>query len=214
MVDVIHLVRHGEVDNPDHVVYADLPGFGLSETGWAQATAAGAFLANRPVIGIYSSPLTRAMQTAEAIAEPHRMSVEVVDALTEFGLSVRWRGVRWEDLSDRFPGEIEAYLSHPWDLPFSPEPLEHMMERMVEAVQHLAGISDGGEVVIVSHQDPVQAALVGLTDRPLTSFPTGKPGHTEVITLQPANLWREVSRWSPPIGGRQFPPPPGASGTI
>lgn len=212
MVDAIHLIRHGEVDNPDHVVYADLPGFGLSETGRAQARAAGEFLSDRPVPGVYSSPLRRALQTAEAIAAPHGQSVEVLDELTEFGLSVHWRGFKWEELSDRFPGEVEAYLDHPWDLPFSPESLEQMMERMAAAVTRLARTHNGGEPVIVSHQDPIQAALVGLTDRPLESFRDRKPDHAEVITLQTGTGWHEATRWSPPISGRPFPPPPGDAG--
>lgn len=213
MANVVHLIRHGEVDNPEHVVYADLAEFGLSETGQAQARAAGAFLSDRPVLGVYSSPLTRALQTAEAIAAPHGRSVEVVDELTEFGLSIRWRGFKWEELDDRFPGEVEAYLDHPWDLRFSPESLEQMMERMVAAVTRLAGTHNDGEPVIVSHQDPIQAALMGLTDRPLESFGDRKPNHAEVITLQTGTGWHEATRWSPPIAGRPFPPSPGDAPT-
>ncbi|MFQ5427057.1 MAG: histidine phosphatase family protein, partial [Gaiellales bacterium] len=49
MLHTIHLVRHGEVENPDHVVYADLPGFGLSATGSAQAEAAANHLHDKRV---------------------------------------------------------------------------------------------------------------------------------------------------------------------
>ena len=58
---VIHLIRHGEVDNPRDVVYADMPGFGLSETGRRQAEAAGSYLAATPLVRIVSSPLDRAL---------------------------------------------------------------------------------------------------------------------------------------------------------
>jgi broad specificity phosphatase PhoE len=207
MVDAVHLVRHGEVANPDHVVYADLPGFELSATGWVQARAAGEFLAGRPVVAIYSSPLTRAAQTAGEIAVPHGLEVETVDQVTEFGLSHRWRGFRWEELDQLFPGEIEAYLENPWDLPFSPESLEQMTHRMVEAVTGLAQTHNGGEMVVVSHQDPVQAARVELTERPREVFGVDKPGHAEVITLRPGAQWTEIARWLPPVESAPFPPP-------
>jgi broad specificity phosphatase PhoE len=202
----VHLVRHGEVENPDHIVYADLQEFGLSTNGQAQASEAAAFLADRPISAVCTSPLTRAVQTAMAIAIPHRIEIDVVDDLGEFGLSMRWRGLRWEELDHLFPEEVAAYLDHPWDLPFSPESLNEMAGRMESAVRsrHLA--YPEGELVVVSHQDPVQAALFSLTGRPFSSFSSDKPGHAEVITLEPGTPWRETTRWVPATDSGLFPP--------
>ena len=207
MSNKVHLVRHGEVDNPDHIVYADLQEFGLSEKGQAQAEETARYLADRPISAVCSSPLTRSVQTAEAIAIPHRIEVEVIDALGEFALSMRWRGVRWEELNERFPGEVAAYLDHPWDLPFSPESLDEMADRMEAAIhnRHLA-VPDG-ELVVVSHQDPVQAARLSLTGRPFSLFVDDKPEHAEVVTLEPGTPWRETTRWAPSIKSGFFPPP-------
>lgn len=207
MTGNVHLIRHGEVENPDHVVYADLQEFGLSETGDAQAREAALRLSNRPISAVFSSPLTRAIQTARAIGAPHNTSIEIVNELTEFGLSVRWRGVRWVDLNKRFPGEVEAYLDHPWDLPFSPESLAEMSRRMAAAIRSRRLARPIGELVFVSHQDPVQAARLALTEQPSTSFSDEKPEHAEVITLEPGAPWREVARWTPSVGGGPFPPP-------
>ena len=63
------LVRHGEVLNPDHVVYADLPGFGLSNRGRAQAEETAEHLATSGAAVVVSSPLLRAVQTAGPIAD-------------------------------------------------------------------------------------------------------------------------------------------------
>lgn len=64
----IHFVRHGEVHNPDGVLYARLPGFRLSERGQDQARAAGAALRARPLAALFSSPQQRAQETAGFIA--------------------------------------------------------------------------------------------------------------------------------------------------
>lgn len=211
MASRVHLIRHGEVDNPDHIVYADLQEFGLSGIGEAQAKEAATYLSDHSIAAVCASPLTRAVQTAMVIAAPHGIEIDVVDDLTEFGLSVRWRGLRWETLDDEFPGEMTAYLNHPWDLSFSPESLHEMADRMEAAIlsQHLS--HSDGELVVVSHQDPVQAVRLALTGRRVSSFASDKPGHAEVITVEPGTPWRETRRWRPATEGGTFPPPTGAS---
>ena len=78
------LVRHGEVENPDRVVYADLPGFGLSDRGKSEAAAAAGFLAPLGVAAIYASPLERAQETASFISEACGVAIETRDDLTEW----------------------------------------------------------------------------------------------------------------------------------
>ena len=65
MTTTIHLVRHGEVHNPDDIYYGRIPGYRLSERGREQAAAAGKFLAKRRLAAIYASPQQRAQETAE-----------------------------------------------------------------------------------------------------------------------------------------------------
>ena len=72
----VHLLRHGEVHNPDRVLYGRLPGFGLSELGIAQAGLAADFLAQRPIGHLVSSPLERAQQTARPLADPPVLIVD------------------------------------------------------------------------------------------------------------------------------------------
>ena len=206
----LHLVRHGEVNNPDHVVYADLDGFGLSERGVAQAEAAAARLASAPVALVVVSPLQRARETAGVIASAHPNARSIVDdRLTEWRLGSRWAGTVWEDLPDRFPGELEAYLAHPEDLPFSPETLEAAGERFAAAAAEAFASIPTGDVVIVSHQDPVQAGRLTLTERSFDNFHQHKPGHAAVITLatsaEPDPGWRRVDWWEPDQGPA-FPP--------
>ncbi len=204
---IIHFVRHGEVENPDHIVYADLPGFGLSARGAIQVGETADYLAGKRIGAVWTSPLLRAKQTAERIAAPHAVEICVSNALTEWGLSQRWRGVRWEELANRFPGELAAYFDHPWDLPFSSESLHAVVERMTTLVQDLRR-TYAGELVVVSHQDPLQAARLALTDGDLRAFWEGKPDHAEVVTLAADGGWAEVGRWKPPSSSTRFPPAP------
>lgn len=69
----IHFVRHGKVYNPDHLLYERLPDFHLSDLGRRMAQATAAYLANSPqtntISAVYSSPLDRTRETADAILD-------------------------------------------------------------------------------------------------------------------------------------------------
>jgi broad specificity phosphatase PhoE len=160
------------------------------------------------VVAVVTSPLLRARTTAEAIAAHHSLEVVVDPRLTEWRLSSRWAGHVWEQLEEAFPGELTAYLEHPTELDFSPEPISTVAARMAEAVGAALVGAAGGEVVVVSHQDPVQAARLALTGRNLTELNEDKPAHAELVTLHRAveeGAWVEQARWRPEQG-QTFPP--------
>ncbi len=196
VVGSIFLVRHGEVRNPDHVVYANLPGFPLSAAGRRQAAAVADHLPHgAPVV---TSPLGRAVETAQIIANHTDGDVVIDDALTEWALGSRWAGRVWEQLEDSFPGELTAYLEHPEDLPFSPEPLADLARRVGGAIRSRRDVSEG-PLIFVSHQDPIQAARLFLTGRPLAGLNRDKPVHAEAVELVAAATgpWIERDSWAP-----------------
>lgn len=197
MAVLVHFVRHGEVDSPDHLVYAGLPGFGLSSHGIEQARRAGRYLGPRPVVAIWSSPLERSLRTAEAIAARSTVPVKVDPDLTEWSLMSRWRGCTWRDVPVKFPGELEAYLDHPDDLPFADESLNEVADRVAGVARRLDRDHPHGDVVIVSHQDPIQAARLRLLGASLVDLQTEQPGLGAVITLRPGPSWSEETTWEP-----------------
>jgi broad specificity phosphatase PhoE len=208
----LHLLRHGEVHNPDGVVYGSLPGFGLSERGIEQAGAAADHLAALDVSAIFTSPLDRARQTAAAVADRTGLVAAVDERLVEWELGTRWAGVSWDDLAVRFPGETDAYLAHPHDLSFAPESLSAVAGRMRRVVEDLADLP--GAVVLVSHQDPIQALRLVMTGAPLSVLQSGKPGHGSVVTLRrDGSRWLEMGYWAPPQGPA-FPPLPEQDGAV
>lgn len=195
MTAPVYLVRHGEALNPDHLVYADLPGFGLSDRGREEALAAADRLG--AVAAVVTSPLTRARETAVVIAEPSAIDPIVDSELTEWLLLRRWRGHRWEALDAAFPNELAAYLADPSDLPFSPESLGELARRSAGAARRWRA-AVAGPLVIVSHQDPVQAARLALTGRPVSGLHDDKPEHGSIIELAAGeHPWTEQGSWSP-----------------
>jgi broad specificity phosphatase PhoE len=197
MAALVHLVRHAEVDNPDHLVCGSMPGFDLSPHGLEQARRVGRYLGPRPVVAIWSSPRQRSLRTAEEIAARSTVPVRVHPDLTDWELTERWEGHPWKSISSRFPGELDAYLDHPAKLDFVSEQLSDVAGRVAAVARRLDQEHPHGDVVIVSHQDPIQAARLFLTGDGLDSLHEGRPSHGSVITLRPGQTWREETSWEP-----------------
>lgn len=150
---IVHLVRHGEVHNPDGVLYGRIPGFGLSEAGRVMAKGAADFLAGRDIIVLRSSPLERALETAEPISAELGLPIEVDDRLIE-----PWNyfeGMRFAvgDGALRKPRHWMALRN-----PFRPswgEPYQEVAARVLAAAGDAARAAAGHEAVCVSHQMPI-----------------------------------------------------------
>ncbi|NOX22130.1 MAG: histidine phosphatase family protein [Actinobacteria bacterium] len=197
----IHLVRHGHVHNPRHLVYASLPGFGLSDEGNKQAATLALRLSGMAIARIVSSPLERAIQTATPLASALNLPIIIDHDLSEWRLLDRWAGHSWDSLHESFPTEVEAYLGDPRVLPFAEESLDAMARRCTDAIQRHA--VDIGDTVFVFHQDPVEASTRVLTRSTLDGFHLEKPEHGEIRTLvRTATGWqrRAMEETPPPIG--------------
>ncbi|MCW2709073.1 MAG: hypothetical protein JWM22_2915, partial [Frankiales bacterium] len=83
MRTTVHLLRHGEVFNPTGVLYGRLPGFRLSDDGRQMAVEASLALKGRDVTEVVASPLLRAQETAEPIADVFGLGITTDDRLIE-----------------------------------------------------------------------------------------------------------------------------------
>ena len=128
-MSLVHLARHGHVHNPDDVVYARLPGFGLSAMGRMQAAALASRLETRQLTRIVASPLQRAVETALPVGADHGLTVEIDPDLSEWAMLDEWAGLGWSDLPVRFPRQFEAFMSTP-DRLSGPESLADLAARM------------------------------------------------------------------------------------
>lgn len=155
--DVVHLLRHGEVHNPAGILYGRLPDYHLSRRGVAMAQLVADHLANAPIGLVTASSLERAQETAAPIAAAHGLGVHTDDRVIEAGN--HFEGKRF--------GHAQGSLRHPanWPLLVNPlrpswgEPYRSIAARMLAAIAAARGaareLSDGGQVVIVSHQLPI-----------------------------------------------------------
>lgn len=153
---VVHLVRHGEVDNPGGVLYGRMPGFHLSELGRQMAARTAAYLAERDITHLVSSPLERAQETIEPLAEALKLSVKLDDRVVEAGNDFEGLTVGKNPkqlLNPRFWGKLTNPLKPSWG-----EPYAEIAQRMEAATRDARAAADGHEAVIVSHQLPVWVA--------------------------------------------------------
>jgi broad specificity phosphatase PhoE len=166
---IVHLVRHGEVENPEGVLYGRLPGFRLSEAGRLMAKAAADYLAGRDVTVLRSSPLQRALETAEPIAAEFGLPAEEDGRLIE----------PWNHFEGMRFGVGDGALRQPrhWIYlrnPFRPswgEPYREVAARMLAAVKDAAVEADGHEAVCVSHQLPIWVTRRKVEGRPMWHDP-------------------------------------------
>jgi broad specificity phosphatase PhoE len=166
----VHLLRHGEVQNPDHVMYGRLPGYHLSSFGRRMAERAAKALLDRDVTYLVSSPLERAQETAAPLATALGLPVHLDDRLLEAENSFQGKPF----------GPGDRAWAHPsaWPLlrnPFRPswgEPYAHIAARMLAAVWSAREAAEGHEAVCVSHQLPIWTLRRLVEGKPLSHIPT------------------------------------------
>lgn len=166
-VTLIHVVRHGEVRNPDGILYGRLPGYLLSELGEQMAQAAADHLADRDIRYVVSSPLERAQQTAAPIARAHGLDVATDDKLIES--SNRFEGLRIQRRTLLRLASLPAILN-----PLRPswgEPYAHIAARMRLALDEAREHAEGREGVMVSHQLPIWMLRRSVQGRRLAHHP-------------------------------------------
>lgn len=175
----VHLVRHGEVENPKGIIYGRLPGYNLSERGLRQAAAAGRRLAHADVGAIWSSPLERAQETAAAIAAHHDVEVTTDERIIESDSTLEgvsrtvWRLLRNPVHWWRFRNPIK---------PSWGESFAAVGARMVDAITDALAQAEGRDVVIVSHQTPVLVARLALAKRRVPPWLGRVPCETGSVT--------------------------------
>jgi broad specificity phosphatase PhoE len=168
---VVHLLRHGEVHNPDGVLYGRLPGYHLSVTGKLMAAAAADFFEGRPVAAVFASPLERAQETARPVAERLGLDIVTDDRLIESGNVLEGKAVSLTRLAVN--PENWRYL---WN-PFRPswgEPYRHVADRMRQVIDLAREAARGREAVLVSHQLPIWVSRLAAEHRRLWHNPRSR----------------------------------------
>lgn len=165
----IHLVRHGEVDNPTGILYGRRPGFRLTPLGRAMGEEVGRAFAERDIRYVAASPLQRAQETAEPTVAATGLPMEIDDRLIE--------------ADNKFEGiavnKNRAVLAHPryyswYSNPLRPswgEPYTEIVRRMSGAIVEALDRARGGEAALFSHQLPIWTMRRFVERKPLAHDP-------------------------------------------
>src|SRR5690606_32926531 len=172
----VHLVRHGEVHNPDGILYGRLPGYRLSERGQAMARRLAEHFsqpaddgASPDVAVVVASPLERAQQTATPVAQALGLELGTDDRLIEAGNYFQGMTFGVGDGSLRQPRHWPR-LWNPWR-PSWGEPYHEQVARMMGAVHSAREQAEGREAVLVSHQLPIWVTRLAAEKRPFIHDP-------------------------------------------
>lgn len=159
----VHVMRHGEVYNPTKILYGRLPGFRLSTLGEQMASRAGEYFADKDIAYVVASPLERAQQTANPVAQVHNLPLNTDLNLIEADNVFEGERVSVGDGVLRMP----STWRHLWN-PFKPswgEPYVEIAARMRVAIEAARDAARGREAVCVSHQLPIWIARLDAEKR-------------------------------------------------
>ncbi|MFJ2186635.1 histidine phosphatase family protein [Kitasatospora sp. NPDC087861] len=146
-------MRHGEVHNPEGILYGRLPGYRLSELGREMAERVAEDLAGRDITHVVASPLERAQETAGPIAKALGLDVAADERLIEADNIFQGKTFGVGDGSLKNPGYWK-YLTNPFK-PSWGEPYLDQVVRMMGALGAARDAARGHEAVCVSHQLPI-----------------------------------------------------------
>jgi broad specificity phosphatase PhoE len=167
MATHIVLVRHGQTGWNLEERFRGTADVALNARGTQQAEAAARRLSGEPIRAVYSSPLVRAQQTAGFIADPHGLSVEVVDAFASVDYG-DWEGMLESEVAEQYPDLYRRYRTRP-DLVDFPngESLAILRTRAMTALGEIFRLHPDERVVVVTHQvvtRTVLCAVLGVTN--------------------------------------------------
>ena len=159
----IILIRHGETEWNVNEVFRGRIDIELNETGMKQAQLLAKYLSDVKMDAVYSSPLKRALKTAEMIASYHKIRVEIAPGLIDFDYG-KWQGLPHQEVKDKYKELYAEWIENPYRVKIpAGESLDDVRERATGVVDNV--IRHEGTVALVSHRvvnKVLICALLGL----------------------------------------------------
>jgi len=161
----VFLVRHGRTGWNKEGVFRGTKDVPLDEVGKDEALLVGGWLKGEEIRAVYSSPLARAKETAEAIAEFHNLEVQCLAGLTDLHFG-EWEGLSLKEVQKHYPDLYQRWLKAPHQVCFpGGEGLDAVRSRAREAVEGIMARHPQEAVALVSHRVVLKVlicALLGL----------------------------------------------------
>ena len=158
----IYLVRHGATSLTAEDRFSGDVGVDLSDEGRSQARQLATRLRDDSMAAVYCSGMSRAIETAKIVAEPHRLEPQTRDGLREIGHG-HWEGMTRRDVEAQFAAEYAQWSEDPFT--FAPEGGESgvaVLARALPALREIVVTHDGARVLVVSHKATIRILLSSL----------------------------------------------------
>ena len=175
MVTTLYLIRHGETEGGEIRRYKGTIDVPLSEKGVSQMEQVSKYIVEKWGKGglmnaVYCSDLTRAIRSAEIVAEPHSLKPIITSSLRErnFGL---WEGMSFDEIREKYPLEFDAWAGNP--LKFSPmegESTLTMRDRVIPAMSEIMENHNKENIAIVAHGGVNRIILCHILGIPLENI--------------------------------------------
>jgi broad specificity phosphatase PhoE len=169
MSSTVHVARHGEVENPQKILYGRQPGWRLSTRGQQMAEVLGEWSKSIDLGALHVSPLQRAQETAAPIAKAHGIEITTDERLIEAGNI--FEGKSFEPGSGILKHPTAwRHLYNPWK-PSWGEPYDEQINRMFAAIFAAHKAANGKDAIVVSHQLPIWITRSAIEGRSMLHDP-------------------------------------------
>jgi len=158
-VGKIFIIRHGQTSGNSALKYFGITDVELNEEGINQAGLISKRLEKENIYRIYSSSLKRAFKTAEIIANPHRISVELKEDLGEINFG-NWEGLGFQEIQKSYPQEFSEWQNNlmGFTMPQG-ESILGLKKRVETAFNEILNSARENNVIIVTHGGPIRIIL-------------------------------------------------------
>ena len=175
------MIRHGEIPSNVNKVYAGRSPEQLTKKGVQQAQDVSEKLLEYEVDAIYSSPIQRALQTAQIISEKKGLALRIEEAFREIEMGP-WEGMSEEDVGTRYPDEWNIWNSDPAELRMEGrETLEELLSRVLAGIRKIK--DSGDNVVIVTHVAIIRVILLWHSNKDLNLYKTILVPNAEIFEI-------------------------------
>ena len=169
MSTTVHVARHGEVENPEKILYGRQPGWRLSNRGQQMAQTLGEWSKSINLGALHVSPLQRAQETAAPIARAHGIGITTDERLIEAANVFEGKSFELGSGVLKHPSSWR-HLYNPWK-PSWGEPYEEQINRMLAAIFAARKAANGKDAIVVSHQLPIWILRSAIEGRSLLHDP-------------------------------------------
>ena len=159
-MDSIIFLRHGQAENnTKRMLSGRSPGVPLTAKGLEQAQNTARFLNGHKIAHIYSSPIERAHETARIAAEHNNVSLTVDERLTELDMG-SFTGSKYDEIMEKHGNVFLKFYQNDPEIPkYGVETFDNLKKRVLDMVEYVRDKHPGESVVLVTHMDPIKAAV-------------------------------------------------------